>query len=136
MQVEARKTESEESQPLAELIGRLSNDLRLLAKEETALAKRELGERLDEAKRQATTLALGASAVAGGALVLLAAAVLGLALIVPAWLAALVVGVVAVGGGGLLVMTGKARLSRVRVTPEQALKGLRRDVDAIKGALS
>ena len=136
MQIEARKTESEESQPLAELVGRLSSDLRLLAKEEAELAKRELSEKLDQAKLQAATLALGASAAAGGALLLLAAAVLGLALVVPAWLAALVVGLIVLGAGGLLVATGKAKLARIRVQPDRALAGLRRDVDAIKGAVS
>ncbi|HEY6080708.1 MAG TPA: phage holin family protein [Polyangiaceae bacterium] len=136
MQIETRKTESEESQPLTELIGRLSSDLRLLAKEETELAKRELSEKLEQAKLQAATLALGASAAAGGALLLLAAAVLGLALLVPAWLAALVVGLIVLGVGGLLVATGKAKLARIQVRPDRALAGIRRDVDAIKGAMS
>ena len=136
MQIEARKTESEESPPLAELVGRLSTDLKLLAREETELAKRELGEKVDEAKMQVAALALGGSAIAGGALVLLAAAVLGLAVVMPAWLAALIVGIVVAGTGGLLVMTGKAKLSRINVKPERTLEGLRRDVSAIKGAVS
>lgn len=128
------RTEPAESQPLAEIVGRLSSDLRLLAREETELAKRELGEKLDEAKAQAASLAVGAAAVAGGGLVLLAAAVLLLSLVMAAWLAALVVGVATVGGGALLVMSGKAKLSRINLKPERTIENVRRDVATIKRA--
>lgn len=136
MQTEASnaKLASNESPPLADLVGRLSSDLKLLAREETELAKRELGAKLDEAKLQAANMALGAAALAGGALVLLAAAVLGLAQLMAAWLAALIVGAVVVAGGGALLLAGKAKLSRLDMKPEKTLQNVRRDVAAIKGA--
>src|SRR6188768_4531844 len=81
-----------ESSPLADLVGRLSEDLKLLTKQEVELAKRELSESLSEVKRQVPQLAVGGAALVSGLLVLLAAAVLGLATLMPAWSAALLVG--------------------------------------------
>jgi hypothetical protein len=120
--------------PLAELVGRLSDDLKLLTKQEAELAKRELSESFNEAKRQAAQLALGGGALVAGLLVLLAAAVLALATIIPAWSAALVVGGLVSILGLLLIFMGKAKLSRVSFKPEQALKGMEQDIAAIKQA--
>lgn len=123
-----------ESLPLAEAIERISSDLKELAHQEVALAKREIGDTVSVAKEQALTLAIGGAALIGGLLVLLSAAVLALALALPAWLAALIVGVVVAGGGVALVMSGKAKLSRLRLFPDHTLESVARDVNAIKRA--
>jgi uncharacterized membrane protein len=106
--------------------------LRTLAKQEAELAKHELGDRLNEAKRQAVPLTLGAVALIGGSLTLLAAAVLALGLVLPVWLAALLVGVVMVVVGGTSVWSGKTKLAHLSFTPEATLENVRRDVRAIK----
>ena len=121
-----------ESPPLADLFGRLSTDLRTLAKQEADLAKHEIGDRLNEAKRQALPLTLGAVAVIGGSLALLAAAVLALGLVLPVWLAALLVGVVLVAGGATSLWSGTTKLAHVNFKPEATLESVRRDVNAIK----
>jgi hypothetical protein len=121
-------------QPLSVIVDKLSADLKQLAREERELAGRELGEKLDAAKAQATTLALGGAAVFGGALTLLAAIVLGLAVLLPAWIAALIVAVPLVAGGGILIATGASGLSRISIKPQQTLANMRRDVAAIKEA--
>jgi predicted phage tail protein len=123
-----------ESPPLGNLFERLADDLKLLARQEVDLAKHELGDSFDQAKQQAATLALGAAALGAGLLVLLAAAVLGLALLMPAWLAALIVGGLVSMGGAVLVLSGKAKLSRVNFKPERTLESMSRDVSAIKRA--
>jgi membrane glycosyltransferase len=120
--------------PLTELVEHLGRDLQQLAKSEAALAKHELLEGLTAAKRDAAALVLGASTLAAGGLALLSSAILALALVMPAWLAALIVGAVASGMGGLLVLTGKAKLARLHVAPEHAFESLRRDAKAIKRA--
>jgi hypothetical protein len=94
--------------------------LKLLTKQEVQLAKRELGERLTIAQRQVSVLALGVAALAAGLLVLLAASVLTLALVMPAWSAALLVGGVVnpaagfaiAGGAGLILWRLVARRRR------------------------
>ena len=130
----ARERSQPESPPLAELFDRLAADLKLLARQEADLARHELGDSLAQAKQQAATLVLGAAALSAGVLVLLAAAVLGLALLIPAWTAAFVVGGVVSIAGALLVLTGKAKLSRINFKPEHTLAGVSKDVSTIKTA--
>jgi hypothetical protein len=119
---------------LAELVGQLLSDLKLLARQEVQLAKHELGERLTALQRQALALGLGVAALAAGLLVLLAAAVLALATLMPAWAAALVVGGAVTGIGVVLLMSSKAKLSRVSLKPEQTIDSVQSDVSAIKKA--
>ena len=123
-----------ESPPLAELVSRLSDDLKLLTRQEVELAKRELSGSLEQTKRTVTQLALGAGALAAGLLVLLAAAVLALATLMPAWSAALLVGGAVSGLGAVFLMVGKSHLSDVSFKPTQALQGFEKDVSAIKKA--
>jgi hypothetical protein len=129
---EPKPVHAAEPPPLADVVGRLSSDLRLLAKQEAELAKHEIGDRLNEAKRQAIPLTLGAVALIGGGLALLAAAVLALGLVLPVWLAALLIGAVMVVAGAASVWSGKTKLAHVNFKPEATLESVRRDVNAIK----
>lgn len=123
-----------ESQPLGELLGRLAQDLSLLARRETDLAKHEIGEKLDQAKEQAATLAIGGAALFAGTLVLLTSAVLALALVLPAWAAALTVGSAVTLVGIALLVTARTKLSRVHAFPARTLQSVERDIRAIKRA--
>jgi predicted phage tail protein len=123
-----------ESPPLAELVGRLSEDLKLLTRQEAQLAKSELTETLNEAKRRAAQLALGGSALVAGLLTLIAAAVLALATIMAAWSAALLVGGSLSLLGAMLLVVAKASLSRVTLKPQQTIDSVEKDITAIKKA--
>jgi hypothetical protein len=125
---------SADAQSLSQLVAGLSSDLQTLVHKEAELATREVENKLDAAKLQVATLGLGIAAMAGAGLVLLAAAVLGLSLVLPAWAAALVVGVVVMVIGAVLVATGKTKLSQINPRPEQAMANVKRDIAAIKGA--
>ena len=119
---------------LPELTRRLADDFKLLARQETELAKRELTEKLSQAARQAVQLALGSGALFLGLLVLIAAAVLALATVMPAWGAALLIGGSLSLLGVVLVLSGKTKLSRIDLKPQQTVEGVRQDVAAIKKA--
>jgi predicted phage tail protein len=119
---------------LPELTRRLADDFKLLARQEAELAKRELTEKLSQAARQAVQLALGAGALLFGLLVLLAAGVLALATIMPAWAAALLIGGALSLLGIVLVLSGKTKLSRIDLKPQQAVESVRQDVAALKKA--
>lgn len=123
-----------ETSPLADLVGKLSDDLKLLTRQEAELAKRELSESFNQAKREAAQLALGGVALGAGFLVLLAAAVLALATVMPAWGAALVVGAVLSLLGTMLMVVGKSRLAKVNFRPQRTLDSMERDIAAIKQA--
>jgi len=120
--------------PLVDLVGRLSDDLKLLARQEGELAKRELSESFDKAKHEAAGLAVGAGALLVAVLTLVAGAVLLLATVVAAWAAALLVGAALAVLGVALLLRARAKLSRLSLKPQEAAESVEADISAIKRA--
>src|SRR5580693_2866607 len=81
---------------IAALLSDLASETGLLVRTELALLKAELSEKLGRAGQGVAALGAGALIAFSGWLALLAAAVLGLATVVPPWLAALIVALVVV----------------------------------------
>lgn len=120
----------------AELVERLSAQVSTLVRDEIALARTEL---VEKGKRAGTGAGLlgGAGVLAAfgvGALFLTAGAAL--ALVVPGWLAALIVTAVLLVGAGVAALIGKSQVSQgVPPEPEAAMASGRRDVEAVKSAI-
>ncbi|WP_424187410.1 phage holin family protein [Actinokineospora sp. G85] len=116
-----------------ELVGRLSEQVSRLVRDELELATIELKEK---GKQAGVGAALGGSAgvVAWfGVAALVIAAIAGLALVLPAWAAALIV------AGALFVLAAVLGLIAVKKVknatppiPEQAISSTRRDVEVVK----
>jgi len=109
------------------LLSDLASETILLIRQELALLKAELHEKFSRVGQGATALGAGALIAYSGWLVLLAAAVLGLATVLPAWLAALIVALVALAIGGALVFIGKSRFDADSLMPQRSLRSLRED---------
>jgi hypothetical protein len=109
------------------LLSDLASETILLIRQELALLKAELHEKFSRVGQGATALGAGALIAYSGWLVLLAAAVLGLATVLPAWLAALIVALVALAIGGALVYIGKSRFGADALMPQRTLRSLRED---------
>ncbi|MGH7055956.1 MAG: phage holin family protein [Stellaceae bacterium] len=109
------------------LLTSLVNETGLLVRQEMALFRAEINEAMGRAGRGAAALAAGGVCAFGGFLVLLAAAVLGLATVLPPWLSALIIGIVFVAIGGILLLFGKSRLKTEALTPHRTLHSLRED---------
>jgi hypothetical protein len=112
---------------IATLLSDLASDTILLIRQEVALLKAELHEKLGRVGQGAGALGAGALIGFSGWLVLLAAAVLGLAEAVPAWLAALIVGLVVLIIAAALLWFGKSRFEAKSLTPDRTLRSLRED---------
>lgn len=118
---------------VGELIGQLTEQVSHLVRDEVALAKVELTE-----KGKKAGLGLGMFSGAGllaffgfGALV--TTAILALALVVSAWLAALIVGVVLFLVAGALALVGRKEFQQVTpALPQATLDSVKQDVDAVK----
>lgn len=112
-----------------ELIRSLLADIRLLARREAELATLEL-------KDKGSRLGIAGGILAGSGVVavfafgtLIAAAVLGLAIVLPAWTAALIVGVVLVIVAAVLFQVGRARMRSVGFpAPTDAIQAAKEDV--------
>jgi membrane protein implicated in regulation of membrane protease activity len=97
------------------------------------LARLELRQKGKRAGAGAGLLGVGGvTAVLGGA-ALVAAAVLALALVLPWWAAALIIGVALMLVAALLALAGRQQVKRATpLVPQEAVAGLGRDIDVVK----
>jgi uncharacterized membrane protein YqjE len=118
---------------LGELFSQLSAETSALVSAEIRLAKVELRETGTHLVHDALSIATAASVAVAGALALTAFLVLGLgALIGVYWLAALIVGVVLLGGGALWARSAAADIKRRGLVPDETARTLRADAEWAK----
>ena len=114
----------------------MSADLSRLVRNEIQLAQTEISAKIKQAG-----MGVGAFGGAGvlalyGLGVLIAAAILGLALVLPAWLAALIVGVVVLAIAGVVALVGKKKISEAGpAVPEKTVASVKEDVAEIKESI-
>lgn len=116
-----------------ELVAQLTEDISTLVRDEVALAKRDL---TTAGKRAGIGVGLfgAAGAVASFGLgTLIAAAVLGLATAVDAWLAALIVAVVLFVIAGVAALVGKQSVQKAPDPPRERAESVKADVSAVRG---
>ena len=116
-----------------QLIGQLTEQISRLVRDEARLAQAEVTQK---AKRLGVGAGLfgGAGLVAFfGLAVLIAAVVLALALVVPGWLAALIVAVVLFAVAGVLALVGKKDVEKgAPPVPTQAIASTKEDIATVK----
>ncbi len=111
-----------------------------LTQQTSTLVRTEISNALEEVKTKGTRLGVGIGISGAGALLLLfglatliAAAVLGLATVVTAWLAALIVAAIIVLLGAILAAVGAARAKKaVPPVPQDTAASVGEDISAIK----
>ncbi|MGH8420129.1 MAG: phage holin family protein [Pseudomonas sp.] len=118
------------------LVRQLAHEVPALISEELALAKAEIRSSVEAAKAATAAVAGGVVFMLAGLVILLMAAVYGLALVVSPWLAALIVGAVAMIIGFVMVQSGKKQLKPSQLAPERTLHSLNKDKDAIQRKVS
>jgi len=117
---------------LSTLLSDLAGETAELFRHELALFKAEMQEKMSRAGVGAAALAAAALIAFSGWLFLLLAAVYALAIVVPPWAAALIVGVLVLAIAGVLALIGKNRIQADSLTPERTLRSLREDRAWIK----
>jgi len=130
----ARRPRSDRS--IAALLADLANETGTLVRQEIALFKAEIGEKLGRLGMGTGAIAAGGLIAFSGWLALIAAAILGLAKVVAPWLAALIVGVVVLVIGAGLLFFGKSRLAADTLVPRRTLNSLREDEEWIRDQIS
>ena len=121
---------------IAALFTDLVNQISSLVRQEVALFKAELLEKLGLIGKGIGAVVAGALVAFSGWLALVAAAVLGLAIVVSPWLAALIVGLVLTGIGGALLYFGKSRLDADALAMRRTLGSLREDQAWVREQIS
>jgi MFS family permease len=120
----------------ADLVKLAAEQISHLVRDELRLAQTELAE-----KGKRAGLGVGMFGGAGvfvvyGVGALLAAAIMGLAVVLPGWLAALIVGAALFLVAGVLALAGKGQVTKaVPAKPEEAVRNLKADVETITDAV-
>jgi len=115
--------------PIGTLLSDLARQSGLLVRQEVALAKAEVLGKFGQLGSGAGFLAAGGMLCFAGLLYLMAAAVLGLAIVLAPWLAALIVGVVALVIGGAVAWLGKSRMQSDNLVPRRTIRSLKDDAE-------
>ncbi len=132
----ANRTDDLSTASTGELVQRLSAQLSELVRRELDLARTELATKGKRAGAGAGLAGAGGVVALFGVGALIASAIAGLALVVPVWLSALIVGVVLLLVAGVLGLVGRSRLQEATPpVPEQAVRGVQDDVAAVKNAV-
>jgi uncharacterized membrane protein YqjE len=124
-----------EGQTLGALVHQLSQQIPELIRSEIRLAQAEVAE-----KGKRAGVGIGMFSVAGllaffALASLVTTAILGLATVLDAWLAALVVAVVLLAGAAVVGLMGKNKVAEATpAAPERAIQGIKDDVATVKGA--
>ncbi|MER6973755.1 phage holin family protein [Nocardioides sp. NPDC000445] len=118
---------------MGELVSRLSTEMSSLMRGELELARLELTEKAKHTGKGAGAFGAAGLVALYGVGVLIAAAILALALVMDAWLAAVLVGVVLLIIAGGIALFGKKQVSEgTPMKPERATENIKRDVETVK----
>ena len=135
MEVENRTRSQTPS--IATLFSNLANEVLVLVRKESELAKVEMQEKSRQAMGAVTSIAIAGAVLFSGFLVLLAAAVFGLNTVLPPettpWLSALIVGGVVVVIGLIMLQAGRSKLKQESLMPSRTIASLRRDKALAQG---
>ena len=124
-----------EGQTLGALVHQLSQQIPELIRSEIRLAQAEVAE-----KGKRAGVGIGMFSVAGllaffALSAFVTTAILGLANVVDAWLAALIVGLVLLAGAAVVGLAGRSKVAEATpAAPERAIHGIKEDIATVKGA--
>jgi hypothetical protein len=126
-------TSGENDASTGELVKTAAEQISRLVRDELALAKAEMAEKGKKAGVGAGLFGGGGVIALYGVAALLAAAVLGLDVAMPAWLAALIVAVVLFAVAGVLALMGRNRLKQgVPPVPQETVASVKADINEVK----
>jgi uncharacterized membrane protein YqjE len=134
--INQRRAEPRSDVSIADLVKQATEQVSVLVRDELALARVELQE-----KGKHAGIGIGMFGGAGvfvffGLVCLLTAGILGLALVMPAWLAALVVAVALLIIAGTLALFGRGQVRQATPPmPQDAAHSVKADIDAVTDAV-
>ena len=121
--------------PVGELVSRATEQMSRLIRDEMALARAEMQEKVKHAGIGVGMFGAAGVAALFGVGALVATAIMALATAMDAWLAGLVVAVVLLGAAGLIALAGKQQVAEGSPpVPEEAIESVHEDIDEIKAA--
>lgn len=121
-----------ENKPLGDLFGDLASDMSSLVRQEVALAKLEITQKAKYLGRNVGYLVVGGAVAYAGLLAVIAAIIMLLDNYMPAWGAALLVGVVVALIAWMMIGKAVAALQQADLTPHETVETLKEDATWVK----
>jgi hypothetical protein len=121
-----------ENRPLGDLFSDLATDMSNLVRQEVALAKLEVTQKAKYLGRNVGYLVVGGAVAYAGMLAVIAAIIMLLDRVMPAWGAALLVGVVVAVIAWLMIVKALAALQQADLTPRETVETLKEDATWMK----
>jgi len=115
-----------------ELIGELANQSVGLMRDEVALARRELEQKLKTVQSAAAVVAIGVLTTLIAALSVCAAVIIALAEYVGPWQSALIVGLILGMAAGVAILVGVSKFKRTSLKPEQTIETIEENREWLK----
>jgi hypothetical protein len=131
--------DNERNRSLIGLFSDLFRETSTLVHEEVQLARVEIGEKVSQLGSGVAAFGAGGAILFAGFIVLLFAAVNGLAMFLPpehaAWLAPLIIGLIVMIAGYVALAKGRSEFKAENMKPSRTMDSLRRDTEVVKGHL-
>jgi uncharacterized membrane protein YqjE len=121
-----------ENKPLGDLFSDLATEMSNLVRQEVTLARVELSQKAKYAGKNIGYLVVGGAVAYAALLAVLAAIIMLLDGVMPAWGAALLVGVLVGAISWLLIGKALSALQRMEVTPRETVETLKEDAAWVK----
>jgi hypothetical protein len=121
---------------LGDLFSELAAETGTLVRQEVALAQAELTVKATSVGKNVGFLAVGGAIAYAGVLAILAGIILGLSLLIPAWIAAIMVGLVVGAVAFFLISSALEELKKTNLKPEETVESIKEDAQWLKNQVS
>ncbi len=125
-----------DERPLGELFSDLVTETTTLVRNEVALAKVEITQKVTKAGTNIGSLVIGGAIGYAALLAFCAAAILLLDMVMPAWLAAVIVGAIVACVAWLMISKAITALRNMDMKPQETVESLKEDAQWIKEQIS
>lgn len=132
MQPRMNEDRSLENKPLGDLFSDLAKEMSNLVRQEVTLAQVEITQKGKRIGKNVGYLAVGGAIAYAALLAVMAAVIILLDRVMPAWGAALLVGVLVAGISWLLIGKALTALQETDITPRQTVETLKEDAAWMK----
>jgi drug/metabolite transporter (DMT)-like permease len=125
-----------EERSLGDLFSELATETSTLVRQEVALAQTELTQKATRVGKNVGFLVVGGAVAYAALLAVIAAVIIGLSYFIPAWAAALIVGVVIGIVAFVLISSALSALKKTNLAPTQTVESIKEDAQWLKNQVS
>jgi len=135
-QQQIAKEMAKEERSLGDLFSELASETGTLVRQEVALAQAEVTKKATAVGKNVGYLVVGGAVGYAAALTLIAALIIGLSYFIPAWAAALIVGVIIGIAAYIMISSALAALKKTDLAPRETVETLKEDAQWLKNQVS